>query len=170
MKLMAVTSILSGISPDILSFATSFVFMFAVVFALLVYSGIFGRKSKDGAVIGHAPKGPLVAIAAVIAVVAALYQPFVTFLQQIIPLASIALVVIFFLVFIKQLIRKEGKGDPWPAMIGMAAVLLVLGIAWPSVQTYLGFTGISPDVMLWAIGIVVILLIFYMAYSAREEK
>jgi len=165
---MAVPSILSGISPDILSFATSFVFMFAIVFALLVYSGMFARKEK-GAVIGHAPKGPLVAIAAVIAIVAALYQPFVVFLQQVIPLASIALVVIFFLVFIKQLIKKEGKGDPWPAMIGMAAVLLVLGIAWPSVQTYLGFTGISPDVMLWAIGIVVILLIFYMAYSAREE-
>ena len=166
---MAVPSILSGISPDILSFATSFVFMFAVIFALLVYSGMFARKEK-GVVVGHAPKGPLVAIAAVVAVVASLYQPFVTFLQQVIPIASIFLVVVFFLIFVKQLIKKEGKGDPWPAMVGMAAFLIVLGVAWPTVQTYIGFTGISPDVMLWAIGIVVILLIFYMAYSAKEEK
>ena len=158
---MAVPSFLAGLSPEMLAFATSFVFMFAVVFALLVYSGMFGKKNKEGAVVERAPKGPIMVISAVIAFVSAIYTPFAAFLQQIIPIASILLVIIFFLVFMQQIIKKEGKGDPWPAMVGMAAFLLVLGAAWPSVQSYLTSTGLSPETILWAIGITVVLLIFY---------
>lgn len=166
---MAVPSFISSIPPDMLALATSFVFMFAVVFALLVYSGMFAKKSK-GEVVEKAPKGPLMAIAGVIALVSALYQPFSAFLQQIIPLASIALVVVFFFVFVQQIMKKEEKGDPWPAMVGLGVFLLVVGVVWPNVQTYLGFTGISPDAMLWAVGIIVVLLIFYLAYSSKGEQ
>jgi len=158
------TSILSYVPTEIISFGTAFVFVFAVVFALLVYSGVFARKDKT------APKAPLAAIAAVVAIVSAMYEPFVMFMQQFLPLASIALVVLFFFVFVQQLVKKQGKGDPWPAMIGLALFLLVIGMLWERIQISLGISAVSPDTVLWIMGIAAVILIFFLAYSTTQKQ
>ena len=143
----------TAISPDILNFGISFLFVFGIVFSLIVYSKLLPNKEAN------------ILIAAAIAISAALYAPFQGFLQQIIPAATAVLIVLFFLVFFNRIITGGKKSrDVVPLSVGLASLLIVLAGIWPRVSSTFGISGISTDTILGIIGLVVVVLILNYAY------
>lgn len=139
--------------------ATTFLFVFAIIFGLLTSINrepIF-KNSKVNA-----------AIAAVFAIFSASYQPLVDALKTYIPLASIALIVLFFLILIK---RHFGSGDAnkLPLTITLAVFLLLAGVFWNDISHFLP-VSVDPASALWIIGIIVILMIFWAAYKHEQPK
>ncbi len=133
---------------------TSFLFVFAIVYALLIFTGIFAATRKAAAL-----------ISIVIAFFAVMYSPLVSFLQELLPLASILLVVLFFIVFIKKLfIGGRGVSDTVPVTVVLAISLILLAVFWDSLAGYLPLPFTS-EIMLWVVGILIILLILFAAYS-----
>ncbi len=148
--------VLEAIPPDILAFATSFLFIFAVVFGLLVYTKIFKETRAVPAV-----------IAVVFGIIASLYAPFVIFLQAIIPFAAIILVLLFFIIFLRTLLGGGGgkkRIDPWPAVVSLGISLILLGIFWDQLAGYFGLTIRESENLLLLAGVVIIIAIFYIAY------
>lgn len=153
-----ITDITGIVTTDVVVFGTSFLFVFAIIFGLLVYIKIFEKS-----------RGAIAAIAAVIAFSSAIYWPIAVMIYTILPFASIILVILFFIVFIKKVFRPEEKErgkpfDPWPLVISLVIFLLLIGIFWENIAT---FFNISESMnILWLIGIFVIILIFYLFYRA----
>jgi hypothetical protein len=152
--------ILESIPPDLMAFATSFMFVFAIVFALLIYSQIF-KESRYAVVV----------IAAVIGFIAAAYQPFSAVLQLFIPWAAGLLVVVFFLVFLRELFKREPgqKRNLWPVMVVLAISLLLLSATWPELAGYLGLGVRGTENVMWIVGIILIILIFWLALKEQTE-
>jgi len=152
--------VFESIPEEMILFATSFLFVFAIVFALLIYTKLF-KESRAASGI----------IAAVIGFAAALYAPFALIIKQIIPFGAIVLVIIFFIVFIKTLFKHgEGKKDVVPAIIVLAVSLLLLGVFWNDISSHLGLTIADSQNLLYIVGIVIILGIFYAVYIVKSEE
>lgn len=149
---------LDFIDPTILPLLSTFLFVFAVVFGLLSIA-----KGKDDKVLFKNSVNVIIAI--VFAAFAASYEPLVTALQQLIPLAAALLLVLFFFVFLKRLFgSKEGqKFDALPFLVVIGFLLLLLGIFWDSLG--LSVPGISSSNMMWLIGIIIVIMIFFAAYK-----
>ena len=144
------------LESELLPLVTSFLFVFALVYALLVYSKLF-PESRNAAAL----------ISLVIAFFAVMYSPFVSYMQSFLPLVALLLVLLFFIVLVKRLlIEKAEIKDAWPAVVMLAAVLLVVGLLWDKIA--LSVPGITSENLLWIIGIFIIILIFIAVY--KHEK
>ena len=146
------------IDPTMLPFVAAFLFVFAVVFGALSYAKVLGEQRKVNAIIAIA-----------FAIFAVLFEPFVFGLQAVLPFAAVGIVIIFFGLFLKKVFAgKEGERfDAWPIATSLIFALLLLGILWDQI----GFSvpGIDATNMLWLIGIIIVLLIFYVAYRHGQE-
>ncbi|MCX6818372.1 MAG: hypothetical protein NT129_00015 [Candidatus Aenigmarchaeota archaeon] len=147
---------------EFLTTVSSFLFVFAIIYAIFVYSKLFS-ESRNAAVL----------ISLVIAFFAVAYSPFVEYMQSYMPIAALVLVLIFFAVLVKKLFF-EGKGggqkaekDAVPAMVVLAVLLIVLGLLWNRIG--MSLPGISSESLLWIIGVFVIILIFIAAYKHPRE-
>ena len=147
------------LTPELTGFASTFLFIFAIAFAMMAYSKVLHSKSASAV------------IALVIAFFAATYAPLVAFMTQFMPLAAGGLVVLFFIVFVRDVLfgGKKGKSDPMPAAIGLGLALLVLGVIWPKILQLYGFVGIGAENIVYALAIVAIVIIFWAAYKAFES-
>ncbi len=146
---------LEFLDPSTTPVVLSFIFVFAVVFGLMTTVNPLKFPRSVNAV-------TVVAFAAF----AAAYEPFVIFLQEIMPFAAALLVAVFFLIFLKKAFEgKEGqKRDLTMHGIVMVLLLIVLAAVSSRLVPYLP-AGIDATAVLWAIGIVIILFIFYIAYK-----
>lgn len=152
--MLIIMLVIPFISGDLIQFLAVFAFVFALVFALLVYAKIFPESKKA-----------LGAISVVIGLLTAVYEPAVKFLVNVIPIAAIVLVFLFFIIFIKKLFEKKDKPiDLWPAMLGLGIMLILINVFWDKISGYIGFSSIPGDTVLWLIGILVIIIILLMAY------
>ncbi len=148
---------------EFLTTVSSFLFVFAIIYAIFVYSKLFS-ESRNAAVL----------ISLVIAFFAVAYSPFVEYMQNYMPIAALLLVIVFFAVLVKKLFfeGKEGgqkaEKDAVPAMVVLAVLLIVLGLLWSKLA--LSLPGISSESLLWIIGIFVIILIFIAAYKHPEKE
>lgn len=147
-------------------FFTTFVLIFAIVYGLLSIARI--GYSKKGERPGL-PKGVNIAIALVFALFSAMYEPLAAGLQAYLPLAAIVLVMLFFVVFVKRLFSpEEGKAfDALPVAASLGIMLLVLGTFWGELG--IAVPGFSNQGILWLIGILFIIIIFYAAYRHKEK-
>lgn len=142
---------------ELIPFASTFLFIFAIVFAMMAYANVLKSKSASAV------------IAAVIAFFAATYGPLVALMSQFMPLAAGALVVLFFIVFVREVLFKGKAGkpaDPVPAAIGLAVSLVVLSVVWPRLLQAYGFVGIAAENIVYVIAILAILVVFWAAYKA----
>ncbi len=134
--------VLEFINSDLMVFGASFLFVFAIVYALLAYSKIFKENKYASAI-----------IALVFGFIAAAYGPFAYFIQNIMPYAAILLVVVFFIIFIKAIFghgnKEKGKQDVVPSMIALAIMLILLAATWPTLASYLGITVSLSELLLW---------------------
>ena len=146
---------LEFLDPTTAPVVLSFIFVFAVVFGLMTSVNPLKFPRSVNAV-----------VAVVFAAFAAAYEPFVMFLQEIMPFAAALLVAVFFIIFLKKAFEvKEGqKRDLTTHGIVMALLLVVLAAMSSRFVPYLP-SRIDATTVLWAIGIAIILFIFYIAYK-----
>lgn len=151
--------------PVLTPFALAFVFTFALVFGVLSSAKVLKFDRRVNA-----------AIAVVFAAFSAMYEPFVTLLQDIMPVAAAFLIILFFVIFLKNTFgekKKDGekkeKADLLPLGVSVALLLVVLGAAGDRLTPYLP-AGTDPSSVFWLAGILIILLIFWVGYKKGFEK
>ena len=135
------------------SFIAAFLFIFAIVYALL-------DKAKVIEV-----KGANVAVAAVIGFFAASFAPLTQVLQSILPVAAIILVIVFFLYLGKNLVGDKQE-DMLPMLVVLSISLILLAVLWSRIAPLVPLP-IDPNSMLWIIGVVIAVLIFAVAYRQK---
>lgn len=143
------------VDPGLLPFLGAFLFVFAIVFGLLSYAKMFGF-----------PKNVNAAIALVFGIFAASFEPFRSGLFNILPILVIPLVILFFLVFVKEVFKPKKEGetyDAFPPVILLGTALILLGVFWNSLG--IAVEGVSSTNMLWLVGIALAILIFVVAYQ-----
>ena len=153
---MAISFIDTAYAP----FVSTFLLVFGVVFGMLVYSKIGDFSRKINAVIALA-----------FAFFAVVYEPLVLGLQQYMPIAIILFVVLFFVVFLKKIFEgKEGQtmNDTLPIAASLGILLLVFMVQGEGIASFLP-GGVDVNTMLWIIGIIFAVLIFYAAYSYKGK-
>ena len=76
---------------------------------------------------------------------------------------------LFFVVFIKKLFIKEGAKvkDSLPMAVVLAISLILVAALWDRI--YLP-SPLTPDMMLWLIGMLIIILILVAVYTHNPEK
>ncbi len=147
--------ILSLSSSADVSFIASFLFIFAVSYALLVKAKVIETKGAN------------VVIALVIGFFAASFSPLAQFLQSILPIAAVLLVILFFVEFARKLVGKDKK-DAIPMAAALVVALALLGILWGRIAPNLP-AGIDATSLLWIIGTIIVIMIFYTVYQHKAE-
>ena len=138
------------------NFIASLLFVFAVSYALLTKVEVIKVKGAN------------IVIALVIGFFAASFAPLSQFLQGILPIAAILLVLAFFIEFARKLVGKDQK-DAVPMTVGLILSLMLLGVLWNRVAPQLP-VGVDPTQLLWMLGVVIVLLIFYLVYHHKQSE
>lgn len=163
--------VLTIVDPATTAIVATFLFVFAVVFALLSYTNIFVQRDEKGNPKGEPPRKVYAVIALVFGLFAAMYEPLVTGLQKYLPYASMLLIIIFIVIFAKRLFsgNKRERFDAFPVILSMGVLLLVLGIFWEGVALYLP-SDLSSANALWVVGLIIIIGIFYAVHKHSEQS
>ena len=144
------------VDSPLFPFVATFLFVFAIVFALLIKAKIFESRKANGA------------IAVSIGLFASAFPPLVEALQEIMPIAAMILVVLFFLMLVRELIGgKEGSDDTLPLIIVFAIVLLILAAFQDRIPNAF---GIGSETIAGLAGIILIFLIFWFVYNRKVAE
>jgi hypothetical protein len=141
---------LNFLDPALMPVMAAFVFVFAIVLGLLTSAAIFQRRVNT-------------VIALVFAVFSASYSPLVLILQQYIPIAAILFIIIFIIVLVQKSVSKKNT-DSVLSSISLLILLFILGVFWDEIQ-YILPVGLDPMNALGIIVVIVIVLIFLVAYK-----
>ncbi len=155
------------IDPTIMPVATTFLFVFATVFALLSYSRIFTHKDQHGTPTEKPPTKVYALLAIVFGAFAAAYEPLVVSLQRYIPIVAGILAIVFIFVFIKSILRRkeeQGTGTTFPIALSVAILLVLLMSFSDQLKPYLP-ADFGMDNLLWIIGIIIVLIFFWSVYK-----
>ncbi len=147
------------IDPAVVPYVSTFLFVFALIFGLLSYSKIGDFNKRVNAMLALAIAGFSV-----------LYEPLVVTLSQYIPIAASLLIIIFFLALVKKIFEgKEGSKKDYFPLIAVIAILFLLLIAFADI--FLAFLpgNFDPSVVLWVIGLVFVVLFFWLIYKTGGE-
>lgn len=144
------------ISPEMLPTITSFLFVFAVVYAVLVKASLLPVKGSN------------IIIAIVVALFASLYSPLVDVFQTFLPIAALLLVFVFFVLLFKSVIGGKEAKDSAPMVAVLVIALMLLAVLWNDLAGFLP-APFTPDIMLWLLGIFIIIMIFYAAYTHSDK-
>ena len=147
------------IDPAWVPYFSTFLFVFALIFGLLSYSKVGDFNKRVNALLALAIAGFSV-----------LYEPLVVTLSQYIPIAASVLIIVFFLALVKKIFEgkdsKQAK-DYFPLIV-VIAILFLLLIAFADV--FLAFLpgNFDSSVVLWGVGIVFVLLFFWLVYKTGD--
>jgi len=148
--------------PTIPEFFIPFIFVLAVVYGSLQVAGIFKNKAVN------------LIIAIVFAFFAASTGFVSEFIYSIFPYAVLLFIIFFFLALVKKsILGRVGKGGPpdWTMWIVLAVlILLLLAAGQEFINDIISPLGISGESLLWIVGFIVIIGIFYMAYAMAHPK
>ena len=141
---------------DLFTFGIPFFFMLAVVFGALEVGGVFQNS------------GVKVIISLVIAFFAASFEPASAFVFSILPHATAFFIIVFFLGFVKKLFTGQDKKIDW-TMIAVLSILFLILLINIEPLTGIGLGGQATN-LVYVIGFIAILMIFYAAYQKWGEK
>lgn len=144
------------LDPSMTPFVSTFLFVFAVVFGLLVYSKVGNFDRKVNAIIALA-----------IALFSTLYEPLVASLQEFMPLAVVLLIVLFFVIFLKKIVTPKEKEDAFPLAAALAILLLLFGVLGDKITRYIP-VSIDPITFAWIAGILLVVLFFVAIYQQKQ--
>lgn len=132
----------------------SFLFIFAIVFAVFNMSGVFGKNKNTNII-----------ISLIFAFFAMQYQPYVELIPKFLPMLSILFIALFGLFFVNK-IREKNKLDD-NSFLGIIFVLFLVFIA--TYGEYNLFPQYGEDV-LWVVGFVFMGLLFYLGYGKNNDQ
>lgn len=143
------------LDPTLTPYFAAFLFVFAIVFGLLSVSKLMDKRVNA-------------IIAVAFGLFAVLYEPFVTGLQVFLPIATIFLIIVFFIVFLKKVFgEKKEKSDTLPIAVTLAVLLGAMSVLGDELALLLPI-GIEPIMFVWLSGLVIIILIFAAVWSRKE--
>lgn len=165
---------LEFLDPTLTPYAVSFLFVFAIVFGLLSITKREKTDSQGNVKESHVlfDKKINAIIALAFAIFAVTYEPFVRGLQTFLPIATILLVVAFFIVFLRSVFkRKKDKeeSDTLPIAVAIAVLLIVLATVGSQILDLFQI-DFDRENLLALIGLAAIVIIFFAAYSKPEKK
>lgn len=140
---------------EIFTHVIPFIFVLAVVYGALDYSGVFKKNSVKA----------LVSLAIAFF---ALTSDFVTgFIYDILPYAVILFIIVFFLAFLARLLGgREGKRKiDWSLALIVMILLSIFLAAYGQDIVSAFLPSIPVTEFMYAVGLVIILLIFYAVYK-----
>jgi hypothetical protein len=143
-----------------IAYVASFMFVFAIIFGVLNYAKILGFSKHVNAI-----------VAIVFGAFSVVYEPFVLGMAEYMPYAAALFVVIFFILVIKKAFSNE-KGsnfDALPIAISLIIMLILVGLFWQQLAYFIPI-NVDPMNVLWAIGIIVFIGIFWAVYKHKPEK
>lgn len=166
MIFMAITII----DPAAVPFVSTFFFVFALVFGLLSFSKLFMKKDREGNPVGEEPRKINALLALAIAGFSVLSEQLVATLSQYIPVAASLLIIVFFLALVKKIFegKKDSKKDYFPLIMAIAIMFLLL-IAFSDIFLTFLPGDFDPSIVLWVIGIVFVILFFWLIYKTGGE-
>ena len=141
---------MSFIDSSLAPFIATFLFVFAVIYFLLDKSQITKNRNIDAV------------MALAIAFFAASFQPLVSALQGILPMAIVILAILFAIFFLRDAVDAlAGKPENiLTTAVELAVALALVGILWDDIKGLLP-SSVNPNNVLWIVGLVIIILIFY---------
>lgn len=147
------------IDSALLPFLGAFLFVFAVVYGLLSYAKMFGF-----------PKNVNAAIALVFGIFAASFEPFRTGLFGVLPLLVIPLVILFFMVFVKEIFKskKDEEFDAFPPVVLLGISLILLAVFWPALN--IQAEALSSENILWLVAIIIVVIFFITIYYHKPSR
>ena len=151
------------LSQEFLAYPISFLFVFAVIFGVLE---LVNKRQKGG----FFPRKVNILIAITFGLVAMAYEPLLSFIWSIIPLATVILVVLFFIAFLGELFKQSEEKEFTVIIIVLGILLLIMGALWDKIAKILPFQFMNQSDLLWIIGIIIVLLMFYAAYMSQKES
>ncbi|MFC2143758.1 hypothetical protein ACFLQO_00120 [Candidatus Aenigmatarchaeota archaeon] len=144
---------------EIFTHMIPFLFVLAVVYGGLDFSGVFNKNSVKGI------------ISLAIALFALTYVPVLDFIYGILPYAVVLLIFLFFLAFLNNLVSGGGKtgGEKKPfkdwSLLMIVIVLVLLFMSSYGEDLVGEFLPSMPiENLMYGVGLVLILLIFYAVY------
>ena len=142
-----------------IAYVASFMFVFAIIFGVLNYAKILGFSKHVNAI-----------VAIVFGAFSVVYEPFVLGMAQYMPYAAALFVVIFFILVIKKAFTggKDEKFDALPIVVSLVIMLIIVGMFWQQLSYFIPI-NVDPMNVLWAIGIIVVLGIFWAVYKHKEK-
>lgn len=142
-----------------IAYVASFMFVFAIIFGVLNYAKILGFSKHVNAI-----------VAIVFGTFSVVYEPFVLGMAAYMPYAAALFVVIFFILVIKKAFTgsKDEKFDALPMIVSLAIMLLLVGLFWQQLSYFIPL-NVDPMNVLWLIGIIVIVGIFWAVYRHKEK-
>ena len=149
------------LDPSTVPYFAAFLFVFAVVYGALFSSGVFKQKGVNAV------------IAIAFGLISAAYPPFVNTIYTYLPVAAGILAVLFFVQVVRKTFggeKEKGKEyDTFPPVIGLGISLILVGVLWKEIFYYLAPLGISSNNMLYAVGIVIVIMIFWLVYKHGKQ-
>jgi hypothetical protein len=149
---------------DLLTNMIPFFFVLAIVYGALDYSNVLKKNSVKAM------------ISLVIAFFALTYQPLLDFIYAVLPYAVILFIIVFFLAFISKIFKgrggEGGKGGErdW-TLIAIIVILIIILIAAYGEDILISFLPSIPvENFLYAVGLVLVILIFYAAYQSQKNE
>ena len=143
---------------DILSSAIPFFFVAAVVYGALEVSGVFENKNVK------------TVISVVFAFFTLTYEPLVVFINNIMPYAAIFFIGIFFISFIFRPMKggdKEGRDYTLIVIVCGLVLVFLANSGYDLLKQWI--PQISGTNFIVAVGIILIVFIFYAAYKLGTE-
>jgi hypothetical protein len=134
----------------------SMLFVFAVVFGTLSVVNKFNSRVN-------------ILIALVFAFSVLSYTPFLEFIWNLMPIASILIILLFFIRLILDVFKiDQNRIDATSLVVSLGLILLVLGSVWNHIFEYYIGTIPSTD-LLWGIAIVIFLLMLFSVSKGQSH-
>jgi len=156
----------NNINQEIIRFSVSFLFVFAVIFGVLQTTKRRIKTDNQMTEREFFPQRVNIIISIVFGLVAAYYQPFSFLLFNILPYVTAFFLVIFFFIFLREVLRKEA-GSEIPLMVSLGILLLVLGIVSENIRFVQLPFSLSAKDFFWIITLFLIAAIFYVASQKK---
>lgn len=169
--MLNISSIISE-NIELFRIGVSFLFVFALIFGILqITKRRIKADEKNFKEERLFPERVNVLLALAISFICISYQPFINFIWSLLPISSIIFIIFFFIAFIRESIRSEEK-DPIPFLVSIGILILILGVFGEFANfPFQNYLSLSQNDILWIIGIVLVVLLFYLAYlSGGKEK
>ncbi|MBI4895961.1 MAG: hypothetical protein HY832_00220 [Candidatus Aenigmarchaeota archaeon] len=134
-------------------------FIFAIVFGMLEYVGLFKNRSVNAIIV------------LVVGIFSASYAPFTATLQTYLPIAALLFIPLFFIAFLQKLMKKgdEEKKDLTSMVVVFTILLIVASVIGDELVNLLP-AGIDRENALALLALVAIGMIFFVIHKTIKEE
>ncbi len=144
--------------PELIFYILPALLVFAITFGALETAGLFKNRRLNGL------------IGLIVAGFSLTSEQVIAYVWQVMPWAALLFIVVFFFGFLKSIFAaKEGKKPDYLliAIIAMLGLLLIYN--QPAILSWLPSFGLASGDVVLIIALIIIFVIFYVAYSASKK-